>query len=105
SDDKAILAIHDHVITNNERLHVTHNDKDTWTLQIKNVKQKDSGEYMCQPVAVLEVVVPPQISDRHSTSDMSVAEGSSAKLHFRKSYGGEREEITSIHIRSSKQRQ
>lgn len=27
SDTKAILAIHDHVITNNDRLDVTHNDK------------------------------------------------------------------------------
>ena len=27
---------------------VTHNDKDTWTLVIKNVRQKDGGEYMCQ---------------------------------------------------------
>ncbi len=48
SDTKAILAIHSHVITNNDRLQVTHNDKDTWTLMIKNVVQKDSGEYMCQ---------------------------------------------------------
>ena len=29
-------------------LQVTHNDKDTWTLVIKNVRQKDGGEYMCQ---------------------------------------------------------
>ena len=27
SDTKAILAIHDHVITNNARLDITHNDK------------------------------------------------------------------------------
>ena len=27
SDTKAILAIHDHVITNNDRLAITHNDK------------------------------------------------------------------------------
>ncbi|CAB4063593.1 HNT [Lepeophtheirus salmonis] len=117
SDDKAILAIHDHVITNNERLHVTHNDKDTWTLQIKNVKQKDTGEYMCQvnsvpmvsQIAALEVVVPPEISDRHSTSDLSVAEGSSAKLHCA-AKGHPSPEIiwrregrdSSIYIRSSK---
>ena len=48
SDSKAILAIHYHVITNNDNLRVTHNDKDTWTLEIKNVQQKDGGEYMCQ---------------------------------------------------------
>ena len=35
SDTKAILAIHDHVITNNARLDITHNDKDTWTLTLR----------------------------------------------------------------------
>ena len=45
---QAILAIHDHVITNNARLHVTHNDKDTWTLTLKNVMTSDRGPYMCQ---------------------------------------------------------
>ena len=88
SDSKAILAIHDHVITNNNRLQVTHNDKDTWTLLIRDVKTKDAGEYMCQvnsvpmvsQVAHLEVVIPPQISDKHSTKDISVAEGGTAKF-------------------------
>ena len=86
SDSKAILAIHDHVITNN-RLQVTHNDKDTWTLVIRDVKTKDAGEYMCQvnsvpplvQVAHLEVVIPPQISDKDSTQDVSVGEGGTAK--------------------------
>ena len=73
SDTKAILAIHDHVITNNARLDITHNDKvtveqnskktnsqtnpikspipclkDTWTLTLKNVQTGDRGPYMCQ---------------------------------------------------------
>jgi hypothetical protein len=48
SDSKAILAIHDHVITNNEKISVTHNDKDTWTLKIHQVTQADAGSYMCQ---------------------------------------------------------
>lgn len=48
SDSKAILAIHDHVITNNNKISVTHNDKDTWTLTIKQVSQSDAGSYMCQ---------------------------------------------------------
>lgn len=30
ADAKAILAIHEHVITNNDRLSVTHNDYNTW---------------------------------------------------------------------------
>lgn len=48
ADAKAILAIHEHVITNNDRLSVTHNDFNTWTLTIRNVKMEDRGEYMCQ---------------------------------------------------------
>ena len=47
-DTKAILAIHDHVITNNARLTVTMNDKVTWTLHIRNAQRADRGFYMCQ---------------------------------------------------------
>ena len=67
---------------------MTHNDKDTWTLLIREVKTKDAGEYMCQvnsvpmvsQVAHLEVVLPPEISDKHSTKDISVAEGGNARF-------------------------
>jgi len=48
ADAKAILAIHEHVITNNDRLSVQHNDYNTWTLNIRSVKMEDSGKYMCQ---------------------------------------------------------
>lgn len=48
ADAKAILAIHEHVITNNDRLSVTHNDYNTWTLNIRSVKMEDAGKYMCQ---------------------------------------------------------
>lgn len=48
ADTKAILAIHEHVITNNARLSVTHNDYNTWTLNIRGVKREDRGQYMCQ---------------------------------------------------------
>lgn len=48
ADAKAILAIHEHVITNNDRLSVTHNDYNTWTLVIRSVKMEDRGQYMCQ---------------------------------------------------------
>ncbi len=48
ADTKAILAIHDHVITNNLKIRVTQNDRTTWTLKIDGVTEKDEGYYMCQ---------------------------------------------------------
>lgn len=48
ADTKAILAIHEHVITHNHRLSVTHNDDNTWTLNMKAVTREDRGRYMCQ---------------------------------------------------------
>jgi neurotrimin len=48
ADSKAILAIHDHVITNNERMSVTQNDRTNWTLKIHQVTDSDEGYYMCQ---------------------------------------------------------
>lgn len=88
ADAKAILAIHEHVITNNDRLTVTHNDFNTWTLVIRNVKMEDSGQYMCQvntdpmkmQTARLEVVIPPDIINEETSGDMMVPEGGSAKL-------------------------
>ncbi|XP_063994284.1 lachesin-like isoform X1 [Diachasmimorpha longicaudata] len=88
ADTKAILAIHEHVITNNGRLSVTHNDFNTWTLHIKNADRSDRGLYMCQvntdPMksqsAFLEVVIPPDIISEETSGDLMVPEGSSAKL-------------------------
>ncbi|XP_062536788.1 lachesin-like isoform X2 [Armigeres subalbatus] len=88
ADAKAILAIHEHVITNNGRLSVTHNDYNTWTLVIRNVKMEDRGVYMCQvntdpmkmQTAFLEVVIPPDIVYEETSGDMMVPEGGSAKL-------------------------
>lgn len=48
ADTKAIQAIHDHVITHNPRISVSHNDHVTWNLHIKNVQEEDRGQYMCQ---------------------------------------------------------
>ncbi|KAF2903426.1 hypothetical protein ILUMI_02760 [Ignelater luminosus] len=88
ADTKAILAIHEHVITNNARLSVTHNDYNTWTLNIRSVKREDRGQYMCQvntdpmkmQTAFLEVVIPPDIVYEETSGDMMVPEGGSAKL-------------------------
>ncbi|XP_043680709.1 lachesin-like isoform X1 [Vespula pensylvanica] len=88
ADTKAILAIHEHVITNNARLSVTHNDQNTWTLNIRGARKEDGGVYMCQvntnPMksqsAFLEVVIPPDIISEETSNDLMVPEGGSAKL-------------------------
>ncbi|XP_035710917.1 protein amalgam [Folsomia candida] len=85
-DTKAILAIHDNVITNNPRLSVTMNDKVTWTLNIRNSQPDDAGLYMCQisnnfnQMANLVVVIPPDIISDETTGDVMVPEGGTAKL-------------------------
>lgn len=43
ADTKAIQAIHDHVITHNPRVSVTHLDVNTWNLHIKSVAEEDRG--------------------------------------------------------------
>lgn len=48
ADTKAIQAIHEHVITHNPRVSVTHSDLNTWNLHIKSVTEDDRGGYMCQ---------------------------------------------------------
>ncbi|XP_017875004.2 uncharacterized protein LOC108621913 [Ceratina calcarata] len=47
-ETKAIQAIHDHVITHNSRVSVSHSDHTMWNLHIKNVQKEDEGLYMCQ---------------------------------------------------------
>jgi len=48
ADTKAIQAIHDHVITHNKRVSVSHSDHSIWNLHIKGVQKEDGGVYMCQ---------------------------------------------------------
>lgn len=48
ADTKAIQAIHEHVITHNSRVTVSHSDLNTWNLHIKSVAEEDRGGYMCQ---------------------------------------------------------
>lgn len=47
-DTQTILTIHGHVITKNHRIGVTHSDRRTWYLHIRDVRQTDKGWYMCQ---------------------------------------------------------
>ncbi|BES88594.1 Immunoglobulin V-set domain [Nesidiocoris tenuis] len=88
ADTKAIQAIHEHVITHNPRVSVSHSDHSTWYLHIRNVQVEDRGTYMCQintdpmksEMGYLEVVVPPDIIDGESSGDIMVPEGGTVEL-------------------------
>uniref|UniRef100_A0A182IV46 Uncharacterized protein n=1 Tax=Anopheles atroparvus TaxID=41427 RepID=A0A182IV46_ANOAO len=93
-EQSAILTVHNHVITRNPRISVTHDKHDkhkTWFLHISNVQEEDKGRYMCQINTVtaktqfgyLHVVVPPNIDDSLSSSDVIVREGSNVTLKCR----------------------
>ncbi|XP_061395423.1 hemicentin-1-like, partial [Musca vetustissima] len=90
-EQSAILTVHNHVITRNPRISVTHDKHDrhrSWYLHINNVQEEDKGRYMCQINTVtaktqfgyLNVVVPPNIDDSLSSSDVIVRENSNISL-------------------------
>ncbi|XP_078036509.1 lachesin [Augochlora pura] len=84
----AILTVQHHVITRNNRISVSHDKHRTWYLHIKDVQQGDEGKYMCQINTVtaktqygyLHVVVPPNIIDYQTSSDVVVQEGANVTL-------------------------
>ncbi|XP_068087149.1 neurotrimin-like [Anabrus simplex] len=87
-DTQTILTIATHVITKNHRIGVTQSDRRTWYLHIKEVRENDRGWYMCQintdpmksQLGFLEVVVPPDILDYPTSTDMVVREGTNVTL-------------------------
>ncbi|XP_050057020.1 lachesin-like isoform X2 [Aphis gossypii] len=87
-DTQTILTIHSHVITKNHRIAVTHSDHRIWYLHIREVKEADRGWYMCQintdPMksqqGYLQVVVPPDILDYPTSTDMAVREGGNVSM-------------------------
>ncbi|XP_043261273.1 lachesin-like [Colletes gigas] len=87
-DTQTILTIANHVITKNHRIAVSHSDHRTWFLHIREVRESDRGRYMCQintdpmksQTGYLEVVVPPDILDYQTSTDMVVNEGSNVTL-------------------------
>ncbi|XP_023719044.1 lachesin isoform X1 [Cryptotermes secundus] len=91
ADTKAIQAIHDHVITHNPRVSVSHSDYSTWNLHVKNVQEEDRGMYMCQintdpmksQMGHLDVVVPPDFVNEDTSGDVMVPEGGTVKLTCR----------------------
>ena len=46
--DKGTLAVHPIVITQNERLSVRTDSRNTYILTIKDIKESDAGKYICQ---------------------------------------------------------
>ncbi|XP_026471340.1 lachesin-like [Ctenocephalides felis] len=91
ADTKAIQAIHDHVITHNPRVSVSHSDHSTWNLHIRDVAEEDRGMYMCQintdpmksQLGYLDVVVPPDFVAEDTSGDVMVPEGGVVKLTCR----------------------
>ncbi|XP_077288081.1 neurotrimin-like [Arctopsyche grandis] len=87
-DTQTILTIHSHVITKNRRIGVSHSDHRTWFLHIREVRPADRGWYMCQintdpmksQLGYLDVVVPPDILDYPTSTDLAVREGSNVTL-------------------------
>uniref|UniRef100_A0A1A9USN5 Ig-like domain-containing protein n=1 Tax=Glossina austeni TaxID=7395 RepID=A0A1A9USN5_GLOAU len=87
-DTQTILTIQNHVITKNVRIGITNSEHKTWTMRIKDIKESDKGWYMCQintdpmksQMGYLDVVVPPDILDYPTSTDMVVREGSNVTL-------------------------
>ncbi|BES91932.1 Immunoglobulin V-set domain [Nesidiocoris tenuis] len=90
-DTQTILSIHHSVITQNPRVSLSYNDHRSWYLHISNVQDVDRGWYMCQvntdPMrsrqGYLQVVVPPRILEKDSSTDMVVRETSDISLQCR----------------------
>uniref|UniRef100_A0A182QF62 Ig-like domain-containing protein n=1 Tax=Anopheles farauti TaxID=69004 RepID=A0A182QF62_9DIPT len=87
-DTQTILTIQNHVITKNKRIGITYTEKKTWQLRIKDIRETDRGWYMCQintdpmksQMGYLDVVVPPDILDYPTSTDMVVREGSNVTM-------------------------
>ncbi|XP_033213898.1 lachesin-like [Belonocnema kinseyi] len=87
-DTQTILSIHHNVITQNPRISLSFNDHRSWYLHIKKVQEVDRGWYMCQvntdPMrsrqGYLQVVVPPAIIAKETSTDMVVREASNVTL-------------------------
>ncbi|KAH8356784.1 hypothetical protein KR200_000350 [Drosophila serrata] len=87
-DTQTILTIQNHVITKNQRIGIANSEHKTWTMRIRDIKESDKGWYMCQintdpmksQMGYLDVVVPPDILDYPTSTDMVVREGSNVTL-------------------------
>ncbi|XP_063874177.1 protein amalgam-like isoform X2 [Scylla paramamosain] len=88
ADTQTLLSISNTMISRNYRIKVYHSDNSTWFLHLENVSLTDRGDYMCQintvpPISkqgYLEVVVPPEILDEETSTDVEVKEDAPAQL-------------------------
>ncbi|EDW77517.2 uncharacterized protein Dwil_GK24515 [Drosophila willistoni] len=87
-DTQTILSIHNHVITKNHRIGISHTEHRIWQLRIRDVQESDRGWYMCQintdpmksQMGYLDVVVPPDIVDYQTSQDVVRASGQNVTL-------------------------
>lgn len=85
-DTQTILTIANHVITKNHRIGVTHTEHKTWHLHIRDVRQNDRGNYMCQintdpmksQIGYLEVVGSSIVGPPFHTRQINIARQKSA---------------------------
>ena len=71
-DTQTILTIHHNIITRNQRVSLSHHDREIWRLHLERVQESDRGWYMCQvntdPMrsqrGFLEVVGKGEVSER-----------------------------------------
>ena len=79
------------MITHNTRFDVDHDDNRIWKLKIRTVQEADAGCYMCQintevmkkQVGCIDVLIPPEIDDLKTSSDVHVNEGEEATMECR----------------------
>ena len=86
ANSKAIQAIGTHVITNNKRVTVSHDEsRRKWMLHIAKAQLEDAGPYMCQlntepmkaKMGFLNVIIKPDIVD--VTGARAVSEGGNVR--------------------------
>lgn len=84
-EQSAILTVHNHVITRNPRVSVTHDKHRTWFLHISDVREEDRGRYMCQ---INTVTAKTQFGYLHVVGKISILESISLmnRIFFSKNY-------------------
>lgn len=87
-DKQTLLALHTHVIVQNDRIRVSHGGLRTWQLEIRDVRPEDTGYYMCQvntrpmknQVGYLNVVVAPYFVDAFTARNLTARENSNVSF-------------------------